>query len=48
MALNFTKLEIMNGIDAHLNITSEVALPYSVEIPKRGKNGYTNNYCRQI
>ena len=33
MALNFTKLEIMNGIDAHLNITSEVTLPYSVEIP---------------
>lgn len=33
MALNFTKLEIMNGIDAHLNITSEVTLPCSVEIP---------------
>lgn len=33
MALNFTKVEIMNGIDAHLNITSEVTLPYSVIIP---------------
>ena len=39
MALNFTKLEIMNGIDAHLNITSEVTLPYSVDIPIHYKLG---------
>ena len=38
MALDFNKIEIMNGIDAHLNITSEATLPYSVEIPTQWTN----------
>lgn len=33
MALDFNKIEIMNGIDAHLNMTSDMTISYSNIIP---------------
>lgn len=33
MALNFNKVEIMNGIDAHLNMTSDMTTSYTNVIP---------------
>lgn len=39
MALDFTKLEIMNGIDAHLNMTKDMTISYSNVIPTQ----WTNN-----
>ena len=36
MALNFNKVEIMNGIDAHLNMTSDMTIAYTNVIPTWG------------
>ena len=33
LALNFNKVEIMNGIDAHLNMTSDMTIAYTNVIP---------------